>query len=69
MAPQADPQSGTCSNIDPLSVMFSSDTYLLGKCLMLTKVFRDNIFRLDMLDLYLEHYIAFCDGFNIIIKI
>ena len=77
MAAQADLQSGKCSYIDPLSFIFSSKTGLWGsKHNFLPQVFDLNpssswksTFSFGaILDLFLEEQIAFCDGFDIILK-
>ena len=77
MASQADPQSGKCSCIDPLSFIFSLKTGLSGpKHSLLPQVVDLNpSFALKrffsfgaLVDIFLEEHIAFCDGFDIIQK-
>ena len=76
MTPQADPQSGKCSYIDPLSFILSSKTGLsLPTHSLLPHVFDlnpsfswKNTFSFGAIwDLFLE-YTACCDGFDIILK-
>ena len=75
MAPQADPQSGKCSSVDHLSytffknLTFTIKNGLVPHVLISTPVFIKNTFSFGAIwDLFLEEYIAFCDGFDIILK-
>ena len=80
MAALADPQSGKCSYIDPLSFIFSKKTEKLDfhdqntafylKILISTPVFPwKSTFSFGALfDLFLEEHIALCGGFDIILK-
>ena len=80
MAALADPQSGKCSYINPLSFIFSKKTEKTGlsrpKHSLLPHDFdldpsfsMTNAFSFGALfDLFLQEYIAFCDGLDIILK-
>ena len=76
MAPQADPQSGKCSCIDPLSFIVLQkldfyDQHIAFYLMFLISilVFPESTFSFGAIwDLFLEESIAFCDGFDIILK-
>ena len=77
MAAQADPQSGKCSYIDPLSFIFSSKTGLSRPKHSLSLHVVDlnpsfswkSIFSFGAIwGSFLEEHIAFCGGLDIILK-
>ena len=77
MAPQADPPRAKCSSIDNISFIFSTKTGLSrSETLLLLGVvdlnpslsWKDTFSFGAIWDLFLEEYIAFCDGLDIILK-
>ena len=76
MAPQDDVQSGKCLYFDPLSFIVSSTTVLSRlqynlhfKFYISTPVVPKNTLLFGaMLDVLLEEYMIFCEGFDIILR-